>query len=69
MSRLFRFLMKLAAEHYYGVVTIRFQDGKIHGQVEAHQAYLESTLPEPDVSDPAYQKVLAEATKGVSLVA
>lgn len=66
MAHLFAFLLKLVSDRFYGDVRIRFQDGKIHGQVEVHSAYLVSTLPQPDVNDPAYQKVLAETVRGVA---
>jgi len=65
MSRLFQFLLKLASEEFYGDVRIRFQRGKVHGQVEVHQFHLEDTLPQPDVNDPKYQQVAAEAARGV----
>lgn len=67
MGRLFRFLLKLAAEEFYGDIKIHFSKGRIHGQIEVHQAHLEDTLPEPDVKDEAYQLVLAEAVRGCAL--
>jgi len=69
MARLIQFLMKLAADKFYGEVRIRFQAGRVHGQVEMTQAFLEHTLPEPDAASPAYQDVLTETVKGVNLSA
>ena len=67
MSRLFAFLLKLAADEFYGDIRIRFQKGQIHGQVEVHSYHLEATLPQPDMSDPTYQARLAETLRGVPL--
>ena len=64
MARLIRFLLKLASELFYGEVQIHFQRGEIR-KVEVHQHHLESNLPEPDVTSPAYQQLLAETARGV----
>ena len=64
MARLIRFLLKLASELFYGDVLIRFQRGQVR-KVEVHQDYLEDNLPEPDVSSPAYQELLADTARGV----
>ena len=64
MARLIRFLLKLASELFYGEVQIHFQRGQIR-KVEVHQHHLEDNLPEPDVTSPAYQKLLAETARGV----
>ena len=65
MSRVIQFLLKLAAEEFYGDVRIRFQRGKVHGQIEVHAFHIEDTLPQPNTNDPSYQKVLAETVRGV----
>lgn len=65
MSRLFSFLLKLAADEFYGDVRIRFQRGKVHGQIEVHAFHLEDTLPQVDMTQPANQKRLAETLRGV----
>jgi hypothetical protein len=65
MARLIRFLIGLAATEFYGEVRIRFRKGQVFGQVIVESAYLDDTLPEPNTSSPAYQKVLAETVRGV----
>ena len=65
MSRLIRFLLKLASELFYGDILICFQRGQVR-KVEVHQHYLEDNLPEPDVTSPAYQKVVAKHVTGVN---
>lgn len=65
MSRLFKFLVLLASQEFYGEVRIRFQKGKVHGQVVVESRHVEDALPEPDASDPAYQQAWAEAVQGV----
>jgi hypothetical protein len=65
MARLIRFLIGLAANEFYGEIRIRFRKGEVFGQIIVESAYLDDTLPEPDVSSPAYRKVLAETVRGV----
>lgn len=67
MVRLIRFLLKLSAEEFYGDVRIRFRRGQVNGLVSMDTSFVIETLPEPDLTSPAYQKVLAEVQAGVEL--
>ena len=65
MARLIRFLIGLAARRFYGEIRVRFKNGDVHGQIEVHEGYLEGTLPQPDQSDPMYQRVVADVAKEI----
>lgn len=69
MVRLIQFLLKLAAEEFYGEVRIRFQKGVPHGHMVEERLHLTADLPQPNPADPAYIKAVADVTKGVALSA
>ena len=68
LQRLFLFLLKLVTEEFYGEVKIRFQKGRVHGQIDVHNGYVEESLPLPEMADPKVQAQLAETLKGMPLV-
>ena len=47
MTRLFRFLLLLVAQGYWGEVRIRFKAGKLVAPITAEQEWAEDTLPQP----------------------
>ena len=47
MRPLFRFLLLLTVQKFWGEVTIRFKDGEIAGQVDVRRGYVVDTLPQP----------------------
>ena len=47
MRSLFRFLLLLMAQKFWGEVTIRFKDGEVTGQVDVRRGYVVDTLPQP----------------------
>lgn len=61
MSKLIAFLLKLAAEEFYGDITISFRKGEVHWPVQQRTMFVEASLPLPDMNDPAIQKRLGEA--------
>jgi len=64
LSKLFGFLLKLSADEFYGDVTIRFRKGDIGWPIEVQHTFKEDTLPQPDMTNPVYQKLLAETLRG-----
>jgi len=48
MARLFRFLLSLFHQDFYGSVTILFKGRGKLGQITVTQGYLVDSIPEPD---------------------
>lgn len=74
MLAVFRFLLLLVAERFWGEVTLRFKDGQVSGQIDVRRGYVADTLPQPQPGTPTasavatmedqMRTVLANAARG-----
>ena len=47
LGQLFRFLLMLSKDRFWGEVTVRFKDGAIQREIQVRRSYVAETLPQP----------------------
>lgn len=47
MLKVFRFLLLLRSQKYWGEIRIKMKDGEVVGQIKAEQEFIMDTLPQP----------------------